>query len=238
MYNKPVIGIVLNREMGGEGQYSLFPWYALRCNYSDCITKAGGVPIFIPYDHDNLEVYANMIQGLVIAGGAFDVPAELYGENNHVKTLVNNDRTNFEYALLKKMIDSNKPILGVCGGHQLINVFFGGTLIQHIPDITSIIDHEQKIPKDLVSHEVVIEKNTKLYEISKTTKRMVNSTHHQAIAKLGKGLKLSAFSPSDEIVEAIEHESHPFCIGVQWHPEYLSSEEDEWLFNAFIKVAN
>lgn len=231
---KPIIGIPLNRERGGENEYSMFPWYGLRCNYADSIIKHGGVPIFIPYDNDSIEIYANLIDGLLIAGGAFDVPAHLYGEENHLKTEINNERSTFEYALLKIVALSDKPILGICGGHQLLNVFFGGTLIQHVPDIATIINHEQTNAKNEVSHAITIYKDTKLYSMFEETDAMVNSTHHQAVAKIGKNLKISAISPLDNIIEAIEHDSHPFCVGVQWHPEYLTTKGDNALFKEFI----
>ena len=132
------------------------------------------------------------------------------------------------------MLAFNKPVFGVCGGEQLINVIYKGNLIQHIPDeINNALQHEQTNPRNEPGHEVNIIKNSFLYSIISKTKIMVNSAHHQAVKKPGKGLKVNARSP-DGLIEGIEDPTKNFCIGVQWHPEFLITKADTSIIKDFI----
>jgi putative glutamine amidotransferase len=226
-----IVGITLDSGVGG---YSVFPWYALRQNYALALSKVGITPIFLPFCKESIQHYVQLIDGLVVTGGDFDISPTLYGETTiHPKTSINEERTSFEFELLKAFYPTQKPILGVCGGMQLINVYKGGTLHQHIPDVygSSPIIHTQPHPKNEPSHDIHIIPNTRLSSFGHA-KDCVNSTHHQAVFKLGKDIQISAKSP-DEVVEAIEDTCHPFCIGVQWHLEYLKSKVDLPLYQAF-----
>lgn len=235
MTDAPLIGITL--DYSESDTYSAFPWYALRADYSESIRVSGGVPIMLPYDIDAIDKYLDTIDGLVLPGGDFDIHPKYYGEkitNSNVSTRDN--RTEFEIAICKKALEKKMPILGICAGHQLINVVHGGNIIQHIPDeVESNIAHEQPRPKNVPTHEIVVEEGTKLYSITGKTKYMVNTTHHQAVREPGDDIIVSAKAP-DGVIEAIEHAELPFCIGVEWHPEYLACEEDELLMKAFIKA--
>lgn len=234
---RPVIGITLDYET--KESYSAYPWYALRENYITAVIKCGGVPITLPYGTGLESNYLDLIDGLIITGGNFDIDPAFYNEgitSDRISTKSN--RTNFEFSITKAMFEKNKPILGICGGEQLLNVIFGGSLIQHIPDyVNTPIEHEQKTPKHLPSHEIEILESTLLHKITNSTKSMVNSTHHQAAKKLGNDIIASAYA-SDGIIEAIEHTNHKFCLGVQWHPEYLTTEDDNKIFQAFIRACN
>ena len=118
---------------------------------------------------------------------------------------------------------------------QLINVLYKGSLIQHIPDeINSPLDHEQKNPRNEAGHEVEIIKNTKLHKIVSTKKLKVNSAHHQSINRLGKNLIISA-TASHGVIEGIEHKNHRWCIGLQWHPEFLITKDDLKILKNFIE---
>ena len=233
---KPIIGITLDYET--TETYSKYPWYALRENYITAIEKSGGIPLPLPHEVSLVDEYFSMIDGLVITGGNFDVDPKYYGEDiSNQRVIIKDKRTQFEFALCKKAIEFNLPILGICGGEQLANVVLGGSLIQHIPDeIQTEIDHEQKIAKHLPSHEVLVHKDTLLYAITKSEKINVNSTHHQAVKNLGKGVIVSAVAP-DGVIEAIEKINHKFCLCVQWHPEYYEQDHDKRIFDAFIKSA-
>jgi len=131
-------------------------------------------------------------------------------------------------------LNTNKPILGICGGEQLINVVCGGTLIQDIKKTCkNSLEHEQPNPRNETSHDVKIIENTLIHKILKKNVIKVNSAHHQAIEKIGKNLKVTGYSP-DDIIESIEHTKHKWCIGVQWHPEFLITNEDNKLIKNFV----
>ncbi len=232
--NSPIIGITLDDEKSKS--YSLYPWYAARKNYSDSIDLAGGTSIFLPHNKCKIPQYLNFLDGLVITGGDFDVNPKLYGEkisSEFVK--VKEDRTNFEYEITKQALKINLPILGICGGQQLLNVVMGGTLIQHIPDsIDSIINHEQINPRNEGSHEIKIYKNSRLFDITKAERLFVNSAHHQSVDILGKGLVVNSIA-EDGIIEGIENPKLNFCLGVQWHPEFLIDKKDIEIFKALVE---
>jgi putative glutamine amidotransferase len=131
--SRPVIGVTLDSEAAGG--YSKLPWYALRENYCDVIAAAGGVPVALPHEPDLVEAYLGMIDGLVVTGGAFDVDPSLFGAaERHPTVKLKERRTRFEWAMTRGAVDRDMPLLGICGGQQLLNVVLGGTLIQHIPD--------------------------------------------------------------------------------------------------------
>ena len=216
----PLIGITLDSE--NNHKYSKFPWYASRRNYSDSVVLAGGTPIFLPHNLSMIDEFIKLIDGIIITGGDFDIDPKIYGEQVvSNKVLTKDERTEFEFRITKEAIKFNKPILGICGGQQLLNVVFGGTLIQHIPDsVQGEINHEQPNPRDEPSHKVSIIKNTKLHKITNTEEMFVNSAHHQAVKKLGKDLIVNCFT-EDGVIEGIENPNAAFCVGVQWHPEFL-----------------
>jgi putative glutamine amidotransferase len=234
---KPLIAISLDHE--SDHKYSQFPYYALRENYITSVSKYGGTPILLPFDNQAINHYINIIDGLILTGGNFDISPSLYGDSNtHKEVTLKKNRTLFERSILLAAIEKNIPILGICGGMQLINVALGGSLIQHIPDyIDQALEHETK-PYDQTSHIINIEPNTKLslFAMHKDSEK-VNSSHHQAVAKLGKNLIISA-TANDGVIEAIEHRNHSYMIGVQWHPEYQLSNLDNNLFKEFIKISN
>ena len=238
---KPIIGITLDLPVKSEqNKYAAFPWYALRKNYMDSVIKAGGVPICLPYDHENIHQVVNLIDGLIIPGGDCDLHPSLYEkEILSDKVVLNEERSKFEIELFEIIKHKNIPFLGICFGMQIMNVSFGGDLIQHIPDhIKSDINHTQPHPKDAPWHNINIEKNTMLYDFAEKADRvMVNSTHHQAVGRVGQGLIASAIA-SDGIIEAIEAPDYKFMMGIQWHPEYLTTDPlDLKLFKALVQAA-
>ena len=232
-HKTPLIGITLDYEEGGG--YSKMPWYALRENYCSSVSKLGAMPLPLPHEVELVHHYAEMIDGLMITGGAFDVSPELYGESSQHETVkLKARRTTFEFTLTKLMIQMNKPVLGICGGEQLLNVVMGGTLIQHIPDaIENALAHEQPNPRTEPGHSITIEQGTLLHRITGHKEMKVNSAHHQAVAKLAPGMVVNATAP-DGVIEGIEYLAHPFCLGVQWHPEYSVTPDDDKIFISFV----
>ena len=146
-------------------------------------------------------------------------------------------RTAFEFGVTKGALAQNKPVLGICGGQQLLHVVLGGKLIQHIPDsISDPLPHEQPNPRDEAGHVVKVARGTQLHGIVGTDELPVNSAHHQAAADAPDGVVINATAP-DGVIEGIEAPRYRFCIGVQWHPEFLISEGDAKLFRAFLGAA-
>ena len=229
---KPIIGITLDSEE--HGQYSKFPWYVIRKNYLHSIEEVGGIPFPLFYSIDNIDTILDLIDGIIITGGDFDINPSLYGQANNKSRNEKKIRTSFEIELCKKSLSNNIPLLGICGGEQLINVSLGGTLIQDIKSLEfETLEHEQLNPRNQISHQVHIEPGTLLHRIVKEDIIDVNSAHHQAINKLGDGLTTSGKS-KDGIIESIESLNHKWCIGIQWHPEFFITKADKLIFIDFI----
>ncbi|MBT5051251.1 MAG: gamma-glutamyl-gamma-aminobutyrate hydrolase family protein [Rhodospirillaceae bacterium] len=235
--SRPLIGITLDSEE--PGGYSKFPWYAVRENYCGAIAAAGGLPVPLPHEPDIAESYLDTIQGLVITGGAFDVDPAIFGDSTRHDTVVTKDRrTAFEIAVTRGAIERDMPVLGICGGQQLLNVVLGGTLIQHIPDeIENALAHEQPNPRDEAGHDVAVTAGTLLHRITGTETMSVNSAHHQAVRAIGKDVVVDAVA-TDGVIEGIELPGRKFCLGVQWHPEFSIDPGDSKIFGAFIKAAS
>ena len=233
---RPVIGITLDSE--APGGYSNLPWYALRENYADAATAAGGLPLPLPHEPDQAGDYLELIDGLVITGGAFDVDPVLFGAGERHPTVITKDRrTAFELAVTRGAIERDMPVLGICGGQQLLHVVLGGQLIQHIPDeVTGALAHEQPNPRDEPGHSVAVTPGTLLHRIVGRDSLDVNSAHHQAAKGEPSGVKINAVAP-DGVIEGIEATNKTFCLGVQWHPEYGVSAGDADIFRAFIAAA-
>ncbi len=233
---RPTIGITLDSEQ--PGGYSKMPWYALRENYCSAVRAAGGLPMLLPHEPDQAEDYLDRIQGLVITGGAFDVDPTLFGATSRHATVKTKDRrTAFELAVTRGALARGMPILGICGGQQLLAVILGGTLVQHIPDeVPGSLAHEQPNPRTEPGHVVRVARDTLLHRIVGADELPVNSAHHQAVKSVPAGVVVDAVAP-DGVIEGIEDPSQRFCLGVQWHPEYDISAGDAKIFAAFVDAA-
>ena len=233
MPQRPLIGITLDSE--DSGSYAKLPWYALRQNYCDVVADAGGVPVLLPHTVDAAETCMTRFDGLLISGGDFDVDPKLFGADDRHQTVKTKDRrTAFEIAVTEISLAQDKPVLGICGGQQLLNVVLGGTLIQHIPDtVVDALAHEQPNPRNEPGHSVNVIAGTLLHQLVGTDELAVNSAHHQAAHDVGAGVVINALAP-DGVVEGIEDPGQRFCVGVQWHPEYLVNEGDGRILGAFV----
>ena len=233
----PVIGITLDAEP--PGGYSKFPWYALRENYSDMVRRFGGVPILLPHEPALTDTYLDMIDGLIVTGGAFDVDPALFGAvSRHPAVTTKERRTEFELAVTKGAIARDMPVLGICGGEQLLNVVLGGTLVQHIPDeVANALKHEQSNPRSEPGHTVKVARGTLLHRITGADQLSINSAHHQAVREVGAGVAINAVAP-DGVIEGIEDPRRRFCLGVQWHPEFAIDPGDAKIFAALIAASS
>jgi len=233
---RPVIGITLDSEEAGG--YSKFPWYALRQNYASSVVAAGGLPMVLPHEAELVDLYLERIDGLIVTGGAFDVDPLLYGsDDRHPSVSLKQKRTAFEWAILQGALRRDVPVLGICGGMQLLNVVLGGTLLQHIPDsVPNCLAHEQPNPRDQAGHEVSVVAESLLDRLVGRRTMSVNSAHHQAADRIGEGVLVSGRAP-DGVVEAIEHGGYRFCLGVEWHPEFLIDEGDARILAGLVRAA-
>ena len=241
---KPIIGCLMNFEKGGDC-FSNYDWYGIRENYFTSIQNAGGAGIAVPYDMNSISEYMSIIDGLIIIGG-WDYDPSYYGEeiknpdlycgqHKNIRTMP--EREQFDFAVLKAALESNKSILGICAGEQLMNIYFGGTLIQHIPDeVPNALEHLRPVPPDQVAHDVDVISGTLLHKCVGVKSFGVNSAHHQAVGKPGKGIVVNAHA-SDGVIEGVEYPDHKFCLGVEWHPEFEISEHDRNIMKAFVQSA-
>ncbi|MBQ7734079.1 MAG: gamma-glutamyl-gamma-aminobutyrate hydrolase family protein [Synergistaceae bacterium] len=213
MKSKPLIGILAS---------NLSPKAELNASYVRAISQNGGAPVILP-DCESLPV----CNALVFPGG-IDVDPALYNEEPH-KELGRIDRAldDFWIESARYAVSRKIPVLGICRGLQLLNVFLGGTLYQDIESEIKIkserqgsINHRQITARHLTSHSVDIDEGTRLYRLIGAKSISVNSMHHQAIKSLAEGLKVSSLSPEDGIIEGIESPDG-LIVAVQWHPEEL-----------------
>lgn len=233
---RPVIGLTLDAEP--PGGFSNLPWYAIRENYCAAVARAGGLPLLLPHEPELAGLYLERIDGLVVTGGAFDVDPALFGAaTRHTSVTTKDRRTAFEWAITREAHARDRPILGICGGEQLLNVVLGGTLVQHIPDeIPGALPHEQPNPRDEPGHTVAVAKDTLLHRVTGLEELAVNSSHHQAVKAVGPGIVINARAP-DTVIEGIEDPRRRFCLGVEWHPEYQINPGDDRIFVGFVRAA-
>ena len=206
--------------------------------YTDALAAAGLVPVVLP-PIDPAVAVASLtdIAGLVLTGGE-DVDPAQFGEDRHPATGEPHDRRDgYELALAREAHARRIPTLAVCRGLQVMNVALGGTLIQDIPtQFSRDIAHDPADRRADRVHRVTIEPASNLARIVGSTSIFTNSSHHQAVHRLGRGLHVTAKS-DDGIVEAIEPTDNAWwMIGVQWHPEELTATAEDWdrrLFAAF-----
>ncbi|WP_047981786.1 gamma-glutamyl-gamma-aminobutyrate hydrolase family protein [Ornithinibacillus contaminans] len=230
---KPVIGIVTSTETDQDV-------YAVATDNVNAILKAGGLPVLLPYfqQEEDLQEIAVKIDGFYATGG-YDIDPTLFGEEPHPKlgTIIP-ARDEFEIALMKRLLEMDKPILGVCRGCQTLNIATGGDMYQ---DIYSQIDaallqHRQNAPKEHGSHYVNVTKDSLLHRLTGKARLRVNSRHHQANRNVVSPMQISGLA-NDDVIEAIESTAHRFVLGVQWHPESMLVADDEasfGIYNGFI----
>lgn len=192
--------------------------------YAQAIEQAGGLPVWVSptTSLELIEEFVNLSDAIIITGGDFDIlPGHADQTETELLRCIKPERTGFETQLIRIALRRRVPLLGICGGMQLINVVFKGTLFADIKTlIPNAIEHEQPTSPNTPWHAISVVPDSILAQWIDTKEFVsVNSTHHQAIRELGEGLKTQAVS-SDGVIEAIAHESLPI-YGVQWHPELL-----------------
>lgn len=216
---RPLIGITM---YGPEGEK---PSFTLPVEYSDAVTRAGGMPVLLPANGAGAPELLDRLDGLILAGGG-DIDPALHGSEGHATVyMVTPARDRFELALVGEALRRPElPLLGICRGMQVMNVALGGDLELHLPDVVGEHVSHRLPPREPTFHPVRVEPGSPLAEVYGTTDFPVCSWHHQGVRRCGKGLRPVAWAP-DGVVEALVHERHPFAIGVQWHPEMQVAED-------------
>lgn len=236
---KPVIGI--SGSMIVENQGDIFVGYQrayTNDDYIQAISRAGGVPVVLPIVDSKEEILAQveLLDGLVMMGG-HDVDPELYSEEPTAKLgFIYPRRDRFDLELINAARDRKIPMLGICRGHQIINVAFGGTLYQDLSEIKDCkLAHVQKTFCFEPIHKINVEENTNLFNLIGKEMR-VNSFHHLAIKDVAEGFVVSAKS-NDNVIEAIEYTKDQYVMGVQFHPEMMSSRcaQAQNIFDGLVK---
>lgn len=196
----------------------------LPLNYLTSIQHAGGLPVMIPPDPDLVEdpdQVLERIDALVLAGGV-DIDPAVYGAEAHAETELGHprERDDTEIALVRRALELDLPVLGICRGMQVINVALGGTLLQHVPDQVGHTMHRRN-PGTFVDsdHEVRLAPGSLVARATGEELHRTKSHHHQAVQAIGEGLEVTGWSALDDLPEAIEAHDRRFALGVQWHPE-------------------
>jgi len=219
---RPVIGMCTALE---RARWSVWdqPAMLLASNYVEAVQRAGGLVVMLPPDPRLVEgpgEALELVDGLVLAGGA-DIDPAAYGQEAHAETLDTvPERDVFEIALVRAAIERDLPVLGICRGMQLINVACGGSLLQHLPERFGHSDHRRAVGSfDGADHDVRLIEGTLAARAIGESRHGTKSHHHQGVDRLGEGLVVSGLSMLDELPEAIELPGRRFVLGVQWHPE-------------------
>lgn len=238
MAKRPVIGIPCTHSQDQWGTTA----YGNSHTYLKAVEAAGGVPVLLPLSESKevLEVLYGTIDGLLLAGGV-DINPQNYGHEPHPHlgtTSPLQDST--EIFLTQKAVADGKPVLGICRGHQMLNVALGGTLYQDIPsELPTALDHrysEHAKDGSVLAHDIQISEESWLAEVLEQTVIKTNSMHHQAVRDVAPGLRVVG-TTSDGVVEVVESTSDHFAVGIQSHPEELwNTTEPRWqrLFKAYV----
>ncbi len=238
---RPLIGITTALRRG-QSAGSIDMLQAYTANVA-ALERAGAVPVLIPctLSDDTLRALYERVDGLLLPGGG-DIHAQYWGDALHPSAdNVSLERDHTEISVARWAYADDKPLFGICRGHQIFNVAMGGSLVQDIPSMLETAlrhDNFKPTPRNRIAHDVQIDADTRLAAAMGKTDAQVNSIHHQAIDRVGDHLRVTAKSP-DGLVEGLEIPNRRFMLSVQWHPEDLAPDDDAMfgLFKALVDAA-
>lgn len=241
---RPLVGISCSM---GQAIYSMTQdnppqlQHRLGDSYVRAIVRAGGIPVILPNNMDLtcVEEIADQLDGFLLSGGG-DVDPALFGQRATGKLgQVTPRRDDFEIALTRYVLEkTEKPLLGICRGIQVMNVAMGGSLHIDLPEAGKLCHSLVMYPRNVYSHAVDVTIDTRMWALMGDSRGEVNSFHHQAIDTLAGCFRVSARSIPDNVIEAIEIPGDRFVVGVQWHPEELvDAPEAAALFRSFVEAA-
>jgi putative glutamine amidotransferase len=231
--NRPTIGVTAATENVSYGAWNEVPAFMSPASYARAVQRAGGRPVLLlpdPEDAKDPDGTLDLVDALIVTGGAGDVDPALYGQEPHPETgPVQEERDAYELALVRAAIGRRMPVLGICRGMQILNVAYGGGIEQHLPEVVGHEDHRHT-PGTFADHDVDLEAGSLAARAAGARRAPVKSHHHQGIREIGDGLVVTGLS-NDDTVEALEDPSCPFVLGVLWHPE---EDEKSQLIKALV----
>ena len=234
---RPVIGICTPLERARWGAWHLDAFLLPR-NYVDAVHRAGAMALLLAPDPVLIEEpdeILDRIDGLMLAGGG-DIDPGAYGAEPHPETLGSvPERDAFEVALVRRALERDMPVLGICRGMQVLNVACGGTLHQHLPELVGHGDHRRVLGSfDGADHDVRLAPDSLAARAAGEELHATKSHHHQGVDRLGDGLVVTGWAEMDALPEALEVRHKRFALGVQWHPE---ADERSRLIAALVEEA-
>ena len=232
--SRPNIGVTAATERVSYGVWKEIPAIISPARYLQAVQRAGGRPVLLPPDPEDAEdpgEVLDLLDALVVTGGAGDLDPALYGEQRHPETgPVQEERDAYELALVRGALEREMPVLGICRGMQILNVAYGGTIEQHLPDVLGHEEHRHT-PGTFADHEVRLVPDSLAARAAGSESTPAKSHHHQGIKEVGEGLQVTGRAVDDDAVEALEDPSFPFVLGVLWHPE---EDENSQLIKALV----
>jgi putative glutamine amidotransferase len=234
---RPVIGICTPLEQARWGVWDL-ETFLLPRSYVDAVRRAGAMALLLAPDPAHVEdpdEVLDRVDGLMLAGGA-DIDPATYGAERHPQTIgCVPERDEFEIALVRRALQRDMALLGICRGMQVINVACGGTLHQHLPDVLGHEEHRRVLGSfDGADHDVRLAPGSLAARAAGEELHATKSHHHQGVDRVGDGLAVTGWSLIDELPEALELPGNHFALGVQWHPE---ADETSRLIGALVEHA-
>jgi putative glutamine amidotransferase len=232
--SRPNIGVTAATERVSYGVWEEIPAIISPARYLQAVQRAGGRPVLLPPDPEDAKdpgEVLDLLDALVVTGGAGDLDPALYGEERHPETgPVQEERDAYELALVRGALEREMPVLGICRGMQILNVAYGGTIEQHLPDVLGHEEHRHT-PGTFADHEVHLVPDSLAARATGSGRTPAKSHHHQGIKEVGEGLQVTGRAVDDDAVEALEDPSFPFVLGVLWHPE---EDENSQLIKALV----
>lgn len=191
-------------------------------SYVRAVQDAGGRAILLPPEPADVQdpgALLDLVDALILTGGAGDLDPALYGQEPHPETgPVQRERDAYELALTRAAAERGLPTLGICRGMQVLNVAYGGSIEQHLPDVLNHEEHRHTVGS-FADHEVRLAPGSLAARATGAERAAVKSHHHQGVREIGDGLEATGWTAGDGTVEALEDPRHPFVLGVLWHPE-------------------
>jgi len=212
--------------------------FTLPAEYSEAVHRAGGTAILLPPDAPAIERWLDVVDGFILAGGGDLDPEHYDGPDHDAIYMVDRERDATELALVRGIVESQQPTLGICRGVQTLNVALGGSVHAHLPDVVGETVRHRLPPRQPTPHQISLDADSRLASITGEIHFAAPSWHHQAIDRVAEPLTVVGRAP-DGVIEAVEMPSHPWLVAVQWHPE-LSAAVDpiqQKIFDALVRAA-